>query len=76
MNLKKLKKNLKEQEIKACVVMSHFSVTPILREINIEQSTTSKTAVIAIFRGPEFCSFSKFQPSKSAKIHKTKIQSL
>ena len=47
-----------------------FSVTQILREIIVGESRSSKTGVLCSFRGSEFCYFGKFQPSKSAKIHK------
>ena len=43
-----------------------FSVTQILREINVGESRNSKTAVFAIL---EFWQFSKFQITKSAKIN-------
>ena len=49
-----------------------FSITHILREINFMHSRSAKTAIFAIKKGSEFCSFGKFQPSKSAKIHKSK----
>ena len=46
-----------------------FFVPQILREINTE-SRGSKTATFGHLKASEFCSFSKIQPSKSAKIHK------
>ena len=47
-----------------------FSDTQILREINLEESRSSKTAVFAIFEALNFViRISKFQPSKRAKIH-------
>ena len=51
------------------VVIKRFSVTQILREINLGESRSSKTAVFAIFWGSEFCSLGGFQPTKIAKIH-------
>ena len=53
--------------------LQYFSVTQILREINSRESRSSKTAVFANLRGPEFCYCGKFQPSKIAKIHKNQI---
>ena len=47
-----------------------FSITQILREINFVDYRGAKTTVLCHFRGSEFCSFGKFQPSKSAKFHK------
>ena len=49
--------------------LQDFSVTQILREINLGESRSSKTAVFAIFWGSEFCSLGGFQPTKIAKIH-------
>ena len=40
------------------------------------ETKSSKTAIFATFRGSEFCSFGKFQDSKSAKIQKIQIQYL
>ena len=47
-----------------------FPITQILREINFVDSRSAKNAIFAILGGCEFCSFGKFQPSKSAKMHK------
>ena len=48
-----------------------FSVIQILCEINFGESRSSKTAVFDIFGAlNKFYQFGKFQPSKSAKIHK------
>ena len=47
-----------------------ISITQILREINFEHSRSAETAVFDSLRGSEFCSFGKFQPSKSTKNHK------
>ena len=47
------------------VKITYFSVTQILREIYFGEST-----------GSEFCLFGKFQPAKSVKILKFKIQIL
>ena len=47
-----------------------FSIFQILREISFGECRIAKTAVFAIFGGSEFCQFGRFQPSKSAKIHK------
>ena len=44
-----------------------FTVTQILREINFDQSLSSKTALFAILTGSEICHFAQFQPSKTAK---------
>ena len=48
----------------------YFAITEILREINFVDSRSAKNFHFCHFRGCEFCSFSTFQPSKSAKIHK------
>ena len=53
-----------------------FSVTQILREIIFGESRSSITGVLCNFRGSDFCYFGKFQPSKSAKIQKIRIQTL
>ena len=47
-----------------------FSVAQILREINFRKARSSEIAAFCHFMGFELCPFSKFQPSKSAKIHK------
>ena len=47
--------------------ISEFSARQILREINCRESRGSRTAVFAILEALDFV---KFQPSKSAKIHK------
>ena len=46
-----------------------FSINQILREINCGESTNSKIAIFAISWTLNFVVL-KFQPSKSAKIHK------
>ena len=50
--------------------ISEFSVTQILREITFGECRSSKTILLGNFRGPEFVTLRKFQPPKSAKIHK------
>ena len=42
----------------------NFSITLNLREINFGDSKSAKTAVLYIFKGCEFFSYGKFQPSK------------
>ena len=49
------------------VKISGFS--PILCEINLEETRSSNIAVF-VLRDSEFCELGKFQPSKSAKIHR------
>ena len=51
--------------------ISRLSLNEILREINVGKSRSLKTAGFGNFEDNEFCRFGKFQPSKSAKIHKT-----
>ena len=46
-----------------------FCITQILREIKFEESRSSKCRFCQIW-GSGVSSFAKFQPSKSAKIHK------
>ena len=46
-----------------------FSVTLILREINIRHPGSSKNAIFCHIGDSEFWFFGQFQPSKSAKIH-------
>ena len=53
-----------------------FSVIQILRETNLRESKSSKTAVIFHFRPSEVCWFGNFQPSKKAKFMKIVIQRL
>ena len=48
----------------------------ILREIKFGESRSCKTAIFCRSRGCEFCNLGDFQPSKSAKIHKFKVQCL
>ena len=48
----------------------HFFLTQILCEINFGESRSITNAVFHHFRGSEFWTFGKFQPSKSGKIHK------
>ena len=46
-----------------------FSVTQILREIKFGEIRSYENAVSSILM-TEFCYFIRFQPSKSAEIHK------
>ena len=48
----------------------NFFVTQILHETNIGEFRSCKIAIFGYFRGSEFWQIGKFQPSKSAKIHK------
>ena len=50
--------------------IQEFSVIQILREINFGDSRSAETAFFGNFKGSDFSNFGKFQPSKSAKIHK------
>ena len=47
-----------------------FPVTRILREINFGEFRGIKIADFCHFRDSEVCEFGRFQPLKSAKIHK------
>ena len=47
-----------------------MSVIQIFHEINIEECSSCKTALFSNSRGTEFCTFGKFQLSKSAKNKK------
>ena len=47
-----------------------FCIIEILCEINFVDSRNAKNCQFCHFRGSELCSFGKFPPSKSAKIHK------
>ena len=54
----------------------NFSITHILREINFEESRTSKRFFFCNFESSEFCQFGEFQHLKSAKIHENQNQEL
>ena len=47
-----------------------FSITQILREINLGGSRSSKTAVLAILRALKSINWVNFGLQKNAKIHK------
>ena len=47
-----------------------FSVTKILREINFEESISSKTAVFATLGALVFDKFGQFSLQKAEKLHK------
>ena len=53
-----------------------FSFTHILREINVGESRSAKTAVFAIFWNLYFANFVNFRLQKMLKFIKIKIQSL
>ena len=70
-----MKSIFRQTDIPHVVTILGFSGAYILREINFEDSKSSKTTIFCHFRGSEFCQFGKLQSSNSAKIHKIKIQS-
>ena len=49
--------------------ISGFSITGILREINVREYKSDKTAVFAILGALNFVIFGEFQPLKSEKNH-------
>jgi len=57
-------------------VWKDFSIIQILREINFEESKSSKNGIFAIFGGLSLVNLANFSFQKVKKFSKIKIQSL